>query len=159
MIEPLHLSFDVACSAEHAFTTWTARTSLWWPPSHSFSGERGIEVRIEPRIGGRIFERTPAGREFDWGEVTAWDPPRRLAYLWHLRIERTRATDVEITFTPLPDGTTRVAIVHTGWERLGTDGQPWRDRNQAGWSGLLPAFIRACTREAGMGEQELRGTV
>jgi uncharacterized protein YndB with AHSA1/START domain len=108
------------------------------------SGERGLEVRIEPHVGGRIFERTPGGREFDWGEVTAWEPPRRLAYLWHLRTERSRATDVEITFTPLAAGTTRIDIVHSGWERLGADGQAWRDRNQLGWSGLLPEFMRAC---------------
>jgi uncharacterized protein YndB with AHSA1/START domain len=144
MIEPLRLSFEVACSPEHAFTVWTARTSLWWPTSHSVSGERGLEVRIEPRAGGRIFERTPTGREIDWGEVTAWEPPHRLAYLWHIRTERERATDVEITFTPLAGGTTRVDILHSGWERLGAAGPPWRDRNRMGWSGLLPAFIRAC---------------
>ena len=144
MIEPLRLSFEVGCSAEHAFATWTAKTSLWWPVSHSVSGEKGLEVRIEPHVGGRIFERTPGGREVDWGEVTAWEPPRRLAYLWHLRTERSRATDVEITFTPLADGMTRVDIVHTGWERLGADGHAWRDRNQLGWSGLLPEFMRAC---------------
>ena len=39
---------------------------------------------------GRIYERTPAGTEHDWGEVTVWEPPARLAYLWHLRPDRGR---------------------------------------------------------------------
>jgi uncharacterized protein YndB with AHSA1/START domain len=145
MIAPLRLSFTVACSAQHAFATWTARTSLWWPTTHTVSGDRGLEVRIEPWVGGRIFERTPAGREADWGEVTAWEPPRRLAYRWHLNAPRANATDVEITFTELAAGTTQVEIVHGGWERFGDAGPGWRDANRGGWSGVLPLYIAACT--------------
>src|SRR5262249_43002769 len=78
-------------------------------------------VTFEPRPGGRIYERTPGGREHDWGEVLAWEPPRRLVYLWHLRFDRADATEVEVTFTPV-EGGTRVRIEHRGWERLGAVG-------------------------------------
>ena len=37
-------------------------------------------------------------------------------------------------------------IEHRGWERLGPDAQPWRDRNQANWQTLLPHFITAITQ-------------
>ena len=67
-----------------------------------------------------------------------------MAYCWHIRRDRVDATDVEISFVALDDGTTRVDIVHTGWERLGTEGQAWRDANAGGWDGLLPHFITAC---------------
>ena len=144
MIEPLRLSFVVACSVEHAFGTWTTKMSLWWPLSHTTTGERGFAVHFEPRIGGRVFERTPQGDEIEWGEVTAWEPPTRLAYLWHIRTTRDRATDVAITFTEQNDGAALVEIVHGGWERLGDAGPGWRDANRGGWSGLLPHFIRAC---------------
>lgn len=144
MIEPLRLSFEVACPVEHAFATWTARTTLWWPLSHTATGERGYAVRFEPRVGGRIFERKPGGEEIEWGEVTAWEPPTRLAYLWHIRTTRARATDVEITFTRRDEGTTLVEIIHGGWDRLGDEGHGWRDANRGGWSGLLPHFIAAC---------------
>ena len=50
----------------------------------------------------------------------------------------------QISFVPLDDGTTRVDIVPTGWERLGTQGQAWRDANAGGWGGLLPHFLTAC---------------
>lgn len=41
---------------------------------------------------------------------------------------------------------TRVEIEHRGWERLGPDAQPWRDRNQANWQTLLPHFITAISK-------------
>jgi hypothetical protein len=142
-IEPLRMSFVVACRPEHAFATWTARTSTWWPTSHTVSGDPGAEVVFEGRPGGRIFERAPGGREVDWGEVTLWEPPRRLGYLWHLRADRADATEVEISFLDEAEGRTRVEIEHRGWERLGARGSGWRDANQGGWNGVLPHFQRA----------------
>lgn len=73
---PLELRFTVGCSPAHAFDVWTSRTTLWWPKSHSVSGDPGLTVTIEPRRGGRIFERTPDGVEHDWGEVIVWQPPQ-----------------------------------------------------------------------------------
>lgn len=108
MIEPLRISFVVACPAEHAFAVWTSRTSSWWPIAHPVTCERGLEVVSEGRVGGRIFERTPAGVEVEWAEVTVWEPPRRLGYLWHIATDRADATDVEITFVARGDATTRV---------------------------------------------------
>jgi uncharacterized protein YndB with AHSA1/START domain len=142
-MEPLHLEFTIACSPEHAFTVWAAKTSLWWPRDHSVSGEPGLTVTFEPHAGGRIYERTPHGVEHDWGEVVAWQPPRRLAYLWHIGRDRSTATEVDITFDGDRD-TTTVSIVHRGWERLGAAGSDLRDRNRQGWAGLIPHFQRAC---------------
>ncbi len=140
MIEPLRLSFRVDCAPEHAFEVWTQRIGQWWPTDHSVSAEPGIDVILEPRAGGRLFERTSGGQEHDWGEVTVWDPPKRLAYLWHLRRDRGDATEVDIAFRDDGDGTTRVEIEHRGWERLGAGGSDWRERNQAGWGALIPHY-------------------
>ena len=74
MIEPLELEFRVACPVDRAFEVWTARTSLWWPVSHSVSAEPGLTITFEPVPGGRIFERTPLGVEHDWGEVSPGSP-------------------------------------------------------------------------------------
>ncbi len=151
MIEPLRLSFVVECPAEHAFSVWTAKTSRWWPVTHTVTAEPGLEVVFEGRRGGRIFERTPAGVEVEWGEVTLWDPPRRLGYLWHIRTDRADATEVEINFVDQGDATTRVDIEHRGWERLGARGPAWQDANRSGWTGVLPHYTAACARV------ELRG--
>ena len=143
MIEPLRVELVVDCPPEHAFAVWTEHIDLWWPRSHTVSGDP-LRVVLEPRVGGRLFERTVAEGEIDWGEITRWDPPKELGYLWHIRRDRADATDVRITFSPSEDGGTHVRITHDGWERLGGDGQQWRDANQGGWAGLLPHFITAC---------------
>jgi uncharacterized protein YndB with AHSA1/START domain len=148
LTEPIQIEFEVACSPGHAFDTWANRTSLWWPPSHSVSSAPGLVVRFEPRPGGRVFERTPQGDEHDWGEVLAWEPPHRLAYLWHLGTDRGRATEVDICFTGDAAATT-VTIVHRGWERLGADAPSWRERNLGGWGGLLPHYRQAAAPPAG----------
>jgi uncharacterized protein YndB with AHSA1/START domain len=143
VIEPLKLELELACPPDHAFAVWTERFDQWWPRSHTVTGDPAAVV-LEPHVGGRLYERTADGAEIDWGEITAWEPPRRLAYRWHIRRDRADATDVEIAFTDAGDGTTRLAIVHSGWERL-AGGQTWRDANRGGWDGLLPSFVAACT--------------
>jgi hypothetical protein len=151
VIDPLRLSFVVDTPVDHAFDVWTRRIDAWWPADHTASGEADTAVVLEGRLGGRIFERTASGLEHDWGEVTLWEPPTRFGYLWHLRREREDATDVEIRFVDL-GGRTRVEIEHRGWERLGTEGVTWRDRNKGGWSTLLPHYIET----AGGGTGDVR---
>jgi uncharacterized protein YndB with AHSA1/START domain len=147
VIEPIRITLEVACTPEHAFETWASRIATWWPKSHSVSTDPALEVILEGRAGGRIYERTPAGIEHDWGEVTVWEPPHRLGYLWHLRRDRADATDVEIRFVPVRSGT-RVEIEHGGWERLGAGGEEWRDRNRGGWASLLPHYQAAIESSA-----------
>ena len=104
-LEPIHVRFDVDCDAQQAFNLWTARTSLWWPVSHTVSTESGLEVIFEPRPADGSSSGRPTGTEHDWGEILEWEPPRRLVYLWHLRADRADATEVEIRFTTRPMGT------------------------------------------------------
>ena len=136
---PLRVSFEVACSPEHAFLVWTSRIGTWWPQDHTVTGQ-AEQVVMQADVGGRIYERTADGAEHDWGEVTVWQPPSRLAYLWHLGLDRTRATEVDIRFVASGESATTVEIEHRGWERLGREAPAWRERNVAGWQGLLPHF-------------------
>ena len=148
MIEPLRISFTVASAPDQAFELWTAHTRVWWPMSHTVSARADAEAIIEPGVGGRIYERTADGEEHDWGQVTCWEPPHRLGYLWHLRQDRADATEVEIRFTATDDDGTDVSIEHRGWERLGARGPERRRQNRSGWDGLLPAFRAAAGANA-----------
>jgi hypothetical protein len=146
LTSPLRITFEVGCAASHAFDLWTTRIGTWWPPDHTVSGQRGAQVVLEGGVGGRIFERTDDGAEHDWGEVTTWEPPVRLGYLWHLGADRSRATDVDIRFVAVGPRETRIEVEHRGWERLGGQGDTWRDRNRIGWETLLPHFAAAVER-------------
>ena len=139
MSEPLQISFDVDCSPEHAFNVWTAGIATWWPPDHTVTGQAEMVV-LESGVGGRIFERSSDGVEHDWGTVTAWEPPTRLAYQWHIGRDSADATLVEIRFIPRGTGSTRIEIEHWGWERLGAAADERRAQNQVGWESLLPHF-------------------
>lgn len=147
-LDPLRLTYRIECPPEHAFSVWTTRLSAWWPRSHTTSGDPDATVVLEPRLGGRIFERATDGREIDWGEITAWEPPARFGYLWHIGRTREDATDVSVSFVDDGDGATRLEIVHSGWDRLGTDGAQFRRANTAGWDGAIPAFRAAAEADA-----------
>jgi hypothetical protein len=143
MNAPLKISFDVACSPEHAFTVWTTRIGTWWPAGHTVTGQDGLDIVLQSGVGGRIYERTPEGVEHDWGEVTIWNPPKQLAYLWHLRRDRADSTEVEIRFLAQGAATTRIEIEHRGWERFGSAADERRNQNLVGWDSLLPHFLAA----------------
>jgi len=140
------MSLDLACSADHAFAVWASGIDTWWPPDHTATGRPDLVIVLEEGVGGRIYERTPDGTEHEWGEVTVWEPPTRLVYQWHLRQDRSDATEVEIRFVARGATACRVEIEHRGWERLGSAEQVLRDRNRAGWDTLLPHFSAAIVK-------------
>jgi len=142
MTAPLLISFDVDCPADHAFNVWTSKIGTWWPRDHTVSGNPE-EIVLENGLGGRIYERTSAGERHEWGEVTAWEPPHRLSYLWHIGRDRGTATEVEITFVDDGAARTRIEIAQSGWDKLGEEAEARRDQNRSGWDALVPHFVAA----------------
>lgn len=143
VIEPVVKTVHVAASPERTFEVFTGRISDWWPLElHSIFGERARSATIEPHVGGRVIERAGDGEEVSWGEVLAFDPPRRLALAWKPNTRPTPPTAVEVTFTEDGDGTL-VRLVHTGWELLGDDAAEARESYEQGWSVTLDRFLGA----------------
>jgi Activator of Hsp90 ATPase homolog 1-like protein len=142
----LHKSIVVACPVEHAFRVFTERMNDWWPfEGHSiFDGDATIVW--EPRVGGRVYERSQDGEEGMWGTVVAWDPPRSFAMTWHPGRDEETAQDLSVTFSDAPNGT-RVDLVHTGWERLGGRMAEVGGRYDQGWELVLGRFTEAAARE------------
>jgi uncharacterized protein YndB with AHSA1/START domain len=141
-VDPLVIEFEVGVPPARAFDTWTRQCAIWWPASHTISGDPSA-ITFEPRAGGRIVEHAHGGDEHEWGRILDWQPPTRLRYLWHLFFDPAEATEIEITFTAV-DSSTTVRLEQRGWERLGEAGPPRRDRTCQAWSTITAAFIRAC---------------
>ena len=141
-MKPLVVEFAVAAPCDHAFSMWSSRTALWWPRSHTVTKSDELDIIFEGRVGGRIYERGSGGDEHDWGEITAWEPPHRVAYRWHLFFDPAEATDVEVTFTPSDDGT-NVRIEQRGWERIGAAARERRTNTDRAWAAIVPLYVDA----------------
>jgi uncharacterized protein YndB with AHSA1/START domain len=80
-VAPIEKTITVARPVEEAFRIYTEELANWWPlDSHARNTERRDTAMLEPRVGGRLYERTQDGEELDWGEVHVWDPPHRLVH-------------------------------------------------------------------------------
>jgi uncharacterized protein YndB with AHSA1/START domain len=134
---------------ERAFAFFTERFDAWWPRSHHIGEAEPAEALIEPRAGGRWYERGTDGSECDWGDVRAWEPPHRLVLAWQLNGEWAydpdpeHATEIEVTFTPAGDAT-RVELVHRGFDRAELGDALRRGVSaDGGWGGLLKLYAEA----------------
>jgi uncharacterized protein YndB with AHSA1/START domain len=144
-------SITVNATPERAFDVFTAGFSSWWPiESHHIGETMATEVVMDPFNGGRWFERDADGNECNWGFVTEFEPPNRLLLAWHLNPEwgydpdPEKATEVEITFTAVEDGTL-VELEHRGFEKHGETGAKMREAVSApgGWTDLLEMYANA----------------
>ena len=134
----------VRCGVEKAFRTWTEQIDVWWPKEHSRSGDPDIKVFIERHMGGRIYERTPGGAEYEWGRVIAWEPTSHFAYHWFLGSSPAQPTQVDVRFSPYEQEGTTVDIIHRATQLTGDLWQRNNARYCAAWDGVLPSYVETC---------------
>ena len=134
------VSVLVAVPPPEAFRTFTEEIDQWWRHGRKYrvAGARHGVVHLEPRLGGRLFESFSVGVEtkvFETGTITAWEPPRRLGFIWRTsNFGPHETTEVDVSFAASPSGTL-VTVTHRGWSKIRAD-HPARH-------GLdVPAFVR-----------------
>src|SRR5262245_37740344 len=116
---PIERNTPVSWTPEQAFQRFTTEFSQWWPTStHSIGGKLVKRVVFECRLGGLIYEEFTDGRRFQWGKITAWDPPRCVGFTWHPSQHASEAQDVEVRFVPEP-GADRGGLLARGCARVG----------------------------------------
>jgi uncharacterized protein YndB with AHSA1/START domain len=123
----------------------------WWPAGHSIGASPIKAVVIEPRAGGRWFERGDDGVETAWGRVLEWAPPGRLLLAWQINAAWTYdpdfETELELTFTPLPAGT-RVRLEHRNLERFGDSAEKMAASLGGGWPTIVDGFAVFADRQS-----------
>jgi uncharacterized protein YndB with AHSA1/START domain len=140
---------SVPAPPERAFAVFTAGMGRWWPRTHSIGTAPQADVVMEPRAGGRWYERGQDGSECEWGRVLQWEPPARLLLAWQIdgnwRYVPGLVTEVEVTFTPDGAGATRVLLEHRNIERFGEHAERLRAAfdSPGGWAGMLRLFAEA----------------
>ncbi|HEX8365242.1 MAG TPA: SRPBCC family protein [Allosphingosinicella sp.] len=151
---PIRKTLRVRAPQEKAFRVFAASMGKWWLKSHSLLASPQQDVLIEPREGGRWFERGEDGSEQDWGRVLAWEAPDRIVLAWQLNADWAYDPDfetiVEVTFTAAGEETI-VAFEHRDLERYGERAEEIRGGYESGmeggWAALLEGFKAAA--EAG----------
>jgi uncharacterized protein YndB with AHSA1/START domain len=145
-LEPIRRSVVVPRPVAETFALFTDGLDSWWPlHTHSiaadtFEGRVTVDsITFEKRVGGRVLERMSDGTEAPWGTILAWEPPTRFVMSWKPTLVEGPSTEVELVFTPVAAGSTRIDLEHRGWELLG-DGALKREGYDEGWEQLLVRF-------------------
>jgi len=147
-------SLVVNAPQDHVFRTFTERIDTWWPRGHHIGGKEPFAAILEPRAGGRWFERAGDGSECDWGRVLAWEPPSRVVLAWQLDAEFQYnpkfETEVEIRFVTEGAARTRVELEHKHLERFGAAEAAMIKsfESKDGWQLGLDAFGAVAERDA-----------
>lgn len=142
-------TFTVAAPPQKAFEVFTAGLDRWWPKTHTIGKAPLKRAVMEPKAGGRWYGIDENGGEDEWGDVLAWEPPERLLLAWRISHEwgydANLLTEVEVRFTAVDDGQTRVDFEHRGLERLGDSAAAVAARASmdGGWGLILDSFKAA----------------
>ena len=146
---------SIAVPPAEAFAFFTEQIETWWrrgPRFRNAPGDRGF-IRMEPGVGGRVFESFD-DRVVEVGRAIVWDPPRRLVFEWrNSNFAPAEKTEVEVRFDPTATGT-RVTVVHRGWAALRPDhparhGQPPSAFSRSVglfWGDLLTSYRERASR-------------
>jgi uncharacterized protein YndB with AHSA1/START domain len=143
----------VEANPDRAFDVFTAGIDAWWPKTHHIGTAPMKESRIECRVGGRCYSVHEDGAAVDWGKVLVWEPPHRLVLAWQVthqwgyEPDLAKASEVEVCFTALAGGKTRVDLEHRYFERMGPGGDEMRTAVAGGWGSLLEMFAARAGEE------------
>ena len=149
-IEPVRASVEVAVPPARAFEIFTKRITDWWPVEYAMV-PTPREIVIEAKKGGRWYERGSDGSERLVATVTAWQPPGKVVFDWHIdanwKSNPKLATGVEVRFSPTAKGT-RIDLEHGGLEKFGAQAETTRAMldGQGGWGDLLRGFAKAAAK-------------
>ena len=148
MTEPVRKSITVKASQQRAFDVFTEGFDTWWPRGHHIGNAPMKRAVIEGWVGGRCYSEQVDGSECPWGSVTVWEPPRRFVFAWQINAnwkfepDLSQSSEVEVRFTPVAEGMTRVDLEHRDFDRMPVGAEAMRAGvgGDGGWGGLLEMY-------------------
>ena len=143
----------VAASQERAFRIFTEEFDRIKPRDHNMLEVDIAESVLEPREGGRIYDRGVDGSECAWARVLAYEPPARVVFSWdispqwQIETDLSRASEVEVKFIAETPDRTRVELEHRHLDRHGDGWDGLREAvgGEAGWPVYLGRFADLVT--------------
>jgi len=149
-IPSLHAKATIGMPVEKAFALFTDSFGSWWPAEYHIGQADMADAILQPREGGRWYERGVDATESEWGRVLAWEPPHRLVVTWQINgqwqydPDPQHASEIEVRFTPDGPEQTTVELEHRHLDRL-VAGQAIHDTigQGGGWTAILDLFTKA----------------
>ncbi|MBX7081961.1 MAG: SRPBCC family protein [Nannocystaceae bacterium] len=138
---------EVAAPREIAWRVFTERMGTWWPlATHHIGKVDAVDAVLEPRAGGRWYERGKDGSTCDWGRVLLWQPTERLVLYWAIganwQHDPALQTEVEVRFVAIGPESTRVELEHRRLDLYRDLAEQMRATlgGEGGWGALLQGF-------------------
>jgi uncharacterized protein YndB with AHSA1/START domain len=145
---------NVKAPVEIAWRVFTTQMGTWWPLAHYKIGKAAaVDAIVEPKVGGRWYEKGDDGSTCQWGSVLVWEPPGRLVLSWDItadwQYDPELKTEVEVRFVADGKGT-RVELEHRKLDRFGARRDEMRQifDSTGDWAKLLGGFVAAAERAA-----------
>jgi uncharacterized protein YndB with AHSA1/START domain len=133
---------------ERAFSVFTEDFDSIKPREHNMLAVEIAESVLEPRQGGRIYDRGVDGSECQWARVLAYEPPDRLVFSWdispqwQIETDYAKTSEVEVRFISETPERTRVEVEHRNLDRHGEGWEGAREGvgGENGWPLYLQRF-------------------
>ncbi|HTG03665.1 MAG TPA: SRPBCC family protein [Bradyrhizobium sp.] len=145
---------NVQASPAVAWRVFTERMGTWWPLAvYKIGKTNAVDAIIEPRIGGRWYERGDDGSTCQWGSVLSWEPPSRLVLSWDIdanwQYDPDLKTEIEVRFIAEGRDATRVELEHRKLDRYGARRDEMRRifDTEGDWGRLLAMFAARAVEE------------
>ena len=142
-------TLTVHARPEIAWRVFTEKMGTWWPlAQYKIGKSTAVDAVLEPRVGGRWYERGEDGSTCDWGRVLVWEPTSRLVLTWDIdanwQFDPELNTEIEIRFIPEGDGRTRVDLEHRKLDRYGARREEMRRifDTEGDWGRILAMFAK-----------------
>ena len=145
-VPPVIKAITYAGSLDDAFDRFTLGIGTWWPLANHSLGrtENALSVGFERlEAGGALVEQCKSVDRHVWGSIIDVRRPGSVSFTWHVGRHQDTAQLIEVTFDPNEDGTTKVTLTHSGWERLGDGALEAREGYQSGWDPVLARYVNS----------------
>ena len=145
---------SVQASPAVAWKVFTEKMGTWWPLAvYKIGKANAVDAIIEPRVGGRWYERGDDGSTCEWGSVLSWEPPSRLILSWDIsadwQYDPNLKTEIEVRFIAEGKDSTRVELEHRKLDRYGARRDEMRRifETEGDWGRLLAMFAAHAAEE------------
>src|SRR5258708_39391483 len=145
-IPPVKKSVRVNAPQARAFDVFTRDFDRWWPRAHHIGASPMKQAVLEPKNGGRWYERGEDGSECEWGRVQIWEPPQRVLLIWQIagdwKYDSRFETEVEVRFIAEGPAPTLVDLEHRHLDHFGGKADQVRRMfdSPGGWNSALALY-------------------